>query len=706
MPTSSCWESCLNSSTRRLPAALLCVCSLAGVVRGEDPLVIEDAMVHLRSGQDREWATFPEQCQAASLVRSFDAKANANPWTLSIRQQDVKQSWEVRLNDMRLGRLVRDENDLRTDIEIPAGGVVAGQNQLEIRHSGRGDSDDIRIGQVTLHRVPPGRLRNLATAEVVLVDSSDMPIPGRVTIVQGAGTLTPIGASSGNGLAVREGVVYTATGKATFGLRPDVYRVYGSRGLEYSMAWARFEVNEGERVKRTLQLERVLDTSGWVACDTHVHTVTHSGHGDCTIEERMVTLVGEGIELPIATDHNKHIDYRPAARQAGVHGQFTPVIGNEVTTKNGHFNIFPVQAGAETPDHSQLDWQPLLDDIFATPHVRVAILNHPRDVHAGFRPFSPRHHISLTGENLDGWPLLFNAMEVINSGAVQSDSMELFRDWCGLVNRGLQVTPIGSSDSHDVARYIVGQGRTYIRCDDTDVGAIDVDEAVDALLESRVVVSYGLFADLLVNGKHRAGDLVALAEDEDQLVLEIDVQGPPFTRANWVEAYVNGGKRFSQQILFGNLLAESPQKARMVWRMDRSELQHDVWIAAVARGPGVESPFWKTAKPYQPDSAIFTPTTFSSTGAIWIDVDGDGKFSSPRDYAERIIAEDQDPQRLTERLGEFHASVTHQAMSLLRERSIDLAPFQQAAGGDVRGAIADYQRAWRRSIAARAERVE
>ena len=63
-----------------------------------------------------------------------------------------------------------------------------------------------------------------------------------------------------------------------------------------------------------------------------------------------------------------------------------------------------------------------------------------------------------------------NAMEVVNSGAVISDGLALPRDWMGLLNRGLMLTPVGSSDSHDVARYIVGQGRTYVRCDDRRSG--------------------------------------------------------------------------------------------------------------------------------------------------------------------------------------------------------------------------------------------
>jgi len=58
-------------------------------------------------------------------------------------------------------------------------------------------------------------------------------------------------------------------------------------------------------------------TEGYVSSDTHVHTFTYSRHGDATIEERMLTLAGEGIELPIATDHNLQIDYEPVARAVG-----------------------------------------------------------------------------------------------------------------------------------------------------------------------------------------------------------------------------------------------------------------------------------------------------------------------------------------------------------------------------------------------------
>lgn len=84
--------------------------------------------------------------------------------------------------------------------------------------------------------------------------------------------------------------------------------------------------------------------------------------------------------------------------------------------------------------------------------------------------------------------------------------MALFRDWLGLVSRGHRVAPIGSSDSHDVSRHTVGQGRTYIPCDDTDPPAIDVDAACRAIAEGRTLVSMGLLVQVQLNGPYGPGD--------------------------------------------------------------------------------------------------------------------------------------------------------------------------------------------------------
>ena len=69
--------------------------------------------------------------------------------------------------------------------------------------------------------------------------------------------------------------------------------------------------------------------------------------------------------------------------------------------------------------------------------------------------------------------------------------MSVFEDWFALLNAGHRIVAVGSSDGHDVSRYIVGQGRTYIECDDRDVAKLDVEAACRNLKAGRAYVSMG-----------------------------------------------------------------------------------------------------------------------------------------------------------------------------------------------------------------------
>jgi hypothetical protein len=49
----------------------------------------------------------------------------------------------------------------------------------------------------------------------------------------------------------------------------------------------------------------------------------------------MRAIAGEGVELPVSTEHNLRIDFETSAQAAGVRPYFTPIIGSEVTTSAG-----------------------------------------------------------------------------------------------------------------------------------------------------------------------------------------------------------------------------------------------------------------------------------------------------------------------------------------------------------------------------------
>ena len=692
---------------RGLLVALLCaVPAVAAEPAGTVP--VEPRMVHLRNDPAREWSAFPVRPEAERLEVRFEAQANAGEFALRLRQQDVKQGWRVTLNDKPLGDLVREEADLAIYLPIPAGALAAGRNTLEIATAARGAkaADDIRVGEIWIDPRPVAEVLAEAALEIEVVDAvSGLALPARITIALAGGPRQLVSVEKSDRLAVRPGVVYTADGKARVGVPPGDYTIYATRGFEYSLAEAKVTVRSGSSEKLKLAIRRQVPTPGLVACDTHIHTVTFSGHGDASIAERMVTLAGEGIELPIATDHNTHIDYEEHARRAGVRQHFTPVIGNEVTTPVGHFNIFPIRAGTRLPNHRLTEWGAILDEIFATPGVKVAILNHARGLHSGVRPFDPRQFSAATGDNLAGWPMRMTAMEVINSGATQTDPLQLTRDWMAVLNRGYTVTPVGSSDSHDVARYIVGQGRTYIRGDDRDASRLDVDGLVANFLAGKVLVSYGLLAELTI-GDATSGDMAAASGDEVEAAIR--VLGPHWTEATKVQLYANG-QLIREQSVRARAEDGLPEGVQWQgrWRLPRPP--HDIHLVAVALGQGVDGPYWQTAKPYQPTSPDWSPYTLGVSGAVWLDADGDGRRTSAREYAERAFeAAGGDLEKLLAGLKSLDAAIAAQAAQLYQASGQPLAGeayerTMKSAAPHVAAGFAAWRRAWRDHELARAE---
>ena len=598
---------------------------------------IESKMVHVRMEGPREWSTFDDEPEAHRIDRTFDAQHNSAACVLRLRHQDVKQTWSIELNGKSIGRLKSDENDMVEYFIVPSEVLVDGRNVLTIEQESQRSQipDDILIGEITLCERTLEEELNQARILVVVKNEAGESLPARITITNAEGALQTVHVESVNHLAVRPGIVYTSTGQAEIGVPAGDYAITVGRGFEYSIATTGVRLAKGEKVARELIIRREVNTEGYVACDTHVHTLTHSGHGDATVGERMVTLACEGIELPIATDHNVQIDHRPFAKEMQVGKYFTPVIGNEVTTHVGHFNIWPIASGARIPNHRSDNWNSIFDEIYGTPGTRIAILNHARDLHGGTIPFGPKMHNALAGENLDRWPIRFNAIEVINSGAIQSDALQLCRDWMALLNAGHNVTPVGCSDSHDVGVHFVGQARTYIRCDDRDPSHIDIDLAAESFIRGEVLVSYGLLCDLTVEGKHRSG---AFAQpSSDTLNVSVHVSSPTWTTATRVQLFANGVEVRSQAIDTTESNAGGVGRQTVIsWVLELPT--HDIHLVAVASGPGIDGLHWRTAKPYQPTSPVWTPQTLGISGPIWIDADRDGHRRSACDYARDIVA--------------------------------------------------------------------
>jgi hypothetical protein len=129
---------------------------------------------------------------------------------------------------------------------------------------------------------------------------------------------------------------------------------------------------------------------------------------------------------------------------------------------------------------------------------------------------------------------------------------------------------------------------------------------------------------------------------------------------------------------------------------------------AIALGPGIDGPWWKTAKAYQPTSPDWEAHVIGCSGAIRLDGDGDGRWSSPRDYAERAVAAaGGDLMKLIAELQPFDEATAAQGAHLFQGsgkslQSPESSELLKAAPEHVQRGFSDYLRAWRESELARA----
>ena len=250
---------------------------------------------------------------------------------------------------------------------------------------------------------------------------------------------------------------------------------------------------------------------------------------------------------------------------------------------------------------------------------------------------------------------------------MQSDPMQLVRDWMALRNRGERMTAVGASDSHDVARYIVGQDRTYILCRDDDPARLDVNAACRALKAGRALVSLGLLSRMSVDDRFGVGDLATKLCEQVRVSVEVD--GPSWATADRIELFANGVKVRDARI------GPSPGalKARVAWTLPPAPRRLP---GGDRLGAGVTAPYWAIARPYQPTSRHWTLRIFGITNPIDLDGDGDGAWTSPRAYAEATVARvGLAPQALLPALGAYDEATAAQAAGLC-----------QAANRDVRDA--------------------
>lgn len=648
-----------------LPAIGFVLLTSIGFAQGADNpemRTISERIWHLGNDPTPEWTEAPAEPEGAIVEVSFEGRAFEGEGILFLQQRDVNNTWVLQINGKPLGNLKKGGDPLTEfHFAIPEGVIVDGENKLSL--VGLNPADDILFGNVRYMEKSIRQHFNLRPFSVRVahkVDGALQDMPARITIVNRAGEPAEMFYAQAEHVALRPGVLYTGTGHAKAELPVGDYLVYASRGMEWSRAQAVMVLGEGSTAESmpTLQMELVheVDTPGFVAADTHIHTLTHSGHGDSNMEERQITLAGEGVELAIATDHNHNTDYRPVQEQLGLGAYYTPIVGNEVTTPIGHFNAFPLKPKDAIPPHESHDLAELLAGMRAK-GARTVILNHPRWPEGDKAPFATIGLDSRTGFWEGPWASGYDAMELVNSDTREEDPLQLFRDWFGLMNRGESVVAVGSSDSHAVG-VVVGQGRTYVQSSVSDVSKLDEIECSDNIAKGHSSVAMGIFMDMQRNGvsimgQHLGANLAEPLPDG----LAVRVAAPSWVTPERLMIFVNGQRAVSMPLGAPGVERSGPFDSLIQLLPGMKLPEHDYWMVAVVLGAKVTEPFWPLKNDY----------TLGCTNPIYVDVDGDGKFSSALAIAEQNLAQGGTGEAAVRDLfTRVDAAVAAQVMRLVR----------------------------------------
>jgi hypothetical protein len=209
----------------------------------------------------------------------------------------------------------------------------------------------------------------------------------------------------------------------------------------------------------------------------------------------------------------------------------------------------------------------------------------------------------------------FDAVEVLN-GYQDSERRSVDRviaDWMNLVNHGRIVTATGNSDTHHLDHNIGGYPRNFVRVPDDRPEKVTPHQVALAVLAHRSLLTTGPFLKLHAGG----GDIGELghAEKDGRVRVDIEVLAAPWIDVSTVRLYGNGIELRKWDV-------PSAQAAQRLKESFEIKLDRDTWISARADGR-------KDEGPAVGDGRAFQVLPFAMTNPVFVDVDGDGKFSAP-----------------------------------------------------------------------------
>ena len=382
-------------------------------------------------------------------------------------------------------------------------------------------------------------------------------------------------------------------------LPAGAWQLWVTHGPTWSWHHAVLELAPGQEQGVEATLNPVVDTTGWVAADLHVHA-QQSPDSDVPPARRLIGAVAEGLGYVVSTEHDFIANYADVAEALGVTDRLIVRPGVEVSTMHlGHFNFWPATERPELSGQGAPRWfDHTADSLLALLHepqtegaTPLVQCNHP-EFASGYAAFFDV--VSPLDTPTPPALLACDLLEVVN-GFASEDTADVLAIWSELHARGVRLTATGTSDSHETAGF-VGNPRTWVYIGDAPANAQTVEAA---LREGHAVASSGPFLELHLLG---AGDDPAgpgdTLDSAGEVTAQIRVSAPEWMALGTVHVVVGAA-----EVHLEDLSAVPAAEGARKWALDLplTVAPGDfvfVWHDPVAPvPPGTHQPGWTVTNP-------------------------------------------------------------------------------------------------------------
>ena len=471
------------------------------------------------------------------------------------------------------------------------------------------------------------------SVRVAVKDRSGAPLPGKVTFIGVGDTPSPYftphdPVESGRSWEEVKNSVHPAFSEQVVNLPVGDYLVSASRGPEYSVQQVEIQVASGGRQELDFGLERVVETRGLVAVDVHMHTLRSDG--TVNERERVLSLVGEGVEVAVASDHFYRNDYTSQIWAVGLEDYLKVIPGSEISIRNSRdyeytldFNLYPLgpeESGWEAVETLSEEVAPIFEATRRRyPHALIQV-NHPRNSSWDYFVSYQLDPESAATARANFWTG-FDVLEILNGPSPAfNNNAQTIKDWMNLLSRGFFYPAVGSSDTHQIDTEEPGYSRTYIYVGEDDIADLATETVVDALKAGRSFVTNGPIVEVSVDGRYRPGD--SFSAPTGEVEVEIDVRAAPWIIVEEARVLVNGSvERFLGLVGEGRAGDSLRRKVKL-------KLERDAFIVVEVLGQTSLYPVVQaTTLGLDRESREAEP--YALTNPVFVDVDGNGQFDAP-----------------------------------------------------------------------------